>query len=146
MNLKLLFIIFIILPVANDSFSEEPTNYAEVWESMNVVARQAYVIGVIDGIAEAYYTTMINLAPEKLSEKPESAEVKKVKEKLFVRYTRSQLREVMTDLYRDPANSYIITVDIFFLARDKIEGKDITLAIREARKRAISTHQLNDGM
>jgi hypothetical protein len=72
--------------------------------------------------------------------------VKKTTDKLFVRYTRDQIPDVISDLYKDPANAFIITLDMFFLARDKIEGKDVEKGLMEARKKAIDTHQLNENM
>ena len=70
--------------------------------------------------------------------------MKKAGDRLFVRYTRDQVREVITDLYKDPANAFIRTLDMFFLARDKIEGKETAKGIMEARKRAIETHEYNE--
>ncbi len=71
-----------------------------------------------------------------------SPDMKKVSDHLFVRYTRDQIQEVITDLYKDPANAFICTLDMFFLARDKIEGKDITKGTMEARRKAIETHEM----
>jgi hypothetical protein len=108
------------------------------------VAREAYISSVIDGIAEAFIVIMTTVAPEKFAKTPVPAEAKKSTDKLFVRYTRNMIRDVITDLYKDPANSFITTLDMFFLARDKIEGKDIGKGLIEARKKAIDTYQLNE--
>ena len=146
MKLKTSVIFFIIFIIAITSGISGPYNYAELWRSWSIVAREAYISGVTDGIAEAYFVTMGTVAPEKIFKTPVPADVKEVRDKLFVRYTRDQIRDVITDLYKDPANSFITTLDMFFLARDKIEGKDIGKGLMEARKKAMDNYQLNKDM
>lgn len=124
----------------------DPYNFAELWRCWNIAAREAYIIGVVDGITEAYFVTLRTVAPDKLQKSPMPAEVKKAAERLFVRYARDQIRDVITDLYKDPANAFISTLDMFFLARDKIEGKDIAKDIMGARKKAMYIHTLNEEM
>lgn len=48
----------------------------------------------------------------------------------------SAIREVMTNLYADPANTYIAWDRMLYLARDKLMGKDISQALIDARKDA----------
>jgi hypothetical protein len=122
----------------------DPYDHAARWRSWNIIAREAYIDGITDGIAEAYFFTMQNVAEDEAWKTSEPPQVTKVRERLFVRDTRNQICEVITDLYRDPANAYISTLDMFFLARDKIEGKDITKDTMEARKKAMETHRLNE--
>jgi len=138
--------ILLMFIFAKTAVAAEPYNYADLWRSWNVVAREAYITGVVDGIAEAFFVTMTTVAPDKFAKTPVSTEVKKATDKLFVRYTRDQIRDVITDLYKDPANAFVSTLDMFFLARDKIEGKDIGKGLMEARRKAMDTHQLNENM
>lgn len=146
MKLKTGVAIFLMFIFAKAAFAVEPYNYAELWRSWNIVAREAYISGVVDGIVEAFIVTMTTVAPDKMAKTPTPAEVKKTTDKLFVRYTRDQIRDVITDLYKDPANGFINTSDMFFLARDKIEGKDIATGLMEARKKTMDDHQLNEEM
>ena len=146
MKLKTGIVIFFMLIFSKTALATEPYNYAELWRSWNIVAREAYISGVVDGIAEAFIVTLRNLASDKLGKSPTPAGVKKTTEKLFVRYTKNQIRDVMTDLYKDPANGFINKVDMFFLARDKIEGKDIGKGLIKARKKAMEIHQLSEYM
>lgn len=146
MKLKNGVAILLMFIFAKTAVASEPYNYADLWRSWNMVAREAYISGVVDGIAEAFFVTMTIVAPAKFAKSPEPAEVKKATDKLFVRYTRDQIRDVITDLYKDPANGFINTVDMFFLARDKIEGKDIAKGIMDARKKAMDIHKLNEEM
>ena len=138
--------ILLMLAFSKTAIATEPYDYAELWRSWNVAAREAYISGVVDGIAEAFVVTMATIAPDKFAKTPAPAEVKKTTDKLFVRYTRDQIRDVISDLYKDPANGFISTSDMLFLARDKIEGKDIGKGLMEARKKAMDTHQLNEDM
>lgn len=146
MNLKTCIAIFLIFIITKTAVAAEPYNYAELWKSWNIAAREAYISGVCDGIAKAFFVTMTTVAPDKFAITPTPAEVKEITDKLFVRYTRDQIRDVITDMYNDPANGFIETLDMFFLARDKIEGKDIGKGLMEARKKAMDTHQFNEDM
>jgi hypothetical protein len=139
-------ILLLIVIIANSSFADGPYNYAQLWRSWSTVAQEAYISGVIDGISKAFFITMTTVAPEKFVKTPEPPEVIKARDKLFVRFTRDQIRDVITYIYKDPANSFISTLDMFLLARDKIEGKDIDQAIMKDRKNAIDTYQLNEEM
>ncbi|MBI4455432.1 MAG: hypothetical protein HY644_05980 [Acidobacteria bacterium] len=136
----------LLLLLATTAFSAEPFNYAELWRSWNPITREAYITGAVDGIAEAYFTTISAVAPDKITRDPLPPEVRKATDKLFVRYAREQIGSVMTDLYKDPANAFVSTLNMFFLARDKIEGKDIAKGLMEARKSALDTHRLNEKM
>jgi hypothetical protein len=136
----------LLLVFLNTSVMAGPYNHAELWRSWSTITREAYIDGVTDGIAEAYMYTMTNIAQDKFSKKPELPQVAKVRERLFVRDTRNQICNVITDLYRDPANAFISHLDMFFLSRDKIEGKDISKGIMEARKGAIDNYRLNEDM
>lgn len=146
MKLKIGFAFLLILIAAKTVLATEPYNYAEQWRSWDVVSREAYINGVVDGISKAFIVTLATVSPDKFLKKPEPAEVKKVSDKLFVRYTRDQIGDVITDLYKDPANGFITTIDMLLLARDKIEGKDISRGLMEARKLSLDFHQLNENM
>jgi hypothetical protein len=124
----------------------DPYNYAANWKLWNIQTREAYIDGLVDGVAEAYRVTSTNMAADKLLKNPEPPELKKTRDRLFVRYTRDQVRDVITDLYKDPSNAFISTSEMFFLARDRIEGKDVSGAIMEARKQALDNHTLNEKM
>ena len=142
MKKQILVAILLMIIISNIAYSQ-PYNYAKLWNSMNSFSRHIYIKGVVDGISEAYFFTISNVAPDKFAKTPEPLEVKKVREKLFVRYTQDQIPDVITSLYSDPANSYISMIDMFFLARDKIEGKSIEYKLMNARKSAMDSYKLN---
>ena len=138
MSYKSLIMTLFILMSLSTAAVAAPYNYANLWMVWSATSREAYIDGVTDGIAEAYFLTTVT--------KPESPKLVKFREKLFVRDTRGQIADVITDLYKDPANAYIQSLKMFFIARDKIEGKDISMEIMEARKSAIENHKLNEKM
>jgi len=147
MTRKCLLVSVLWLMVLNTiAVAADPYDYAARWRLWSVSAQEAYVEGLTDGVAEAYFVIMENIGQDMVLKKPEPPQVTKVRERLFVRDTGNHVREVISDLYKDPANAYISSLDMFFLARDKIEGKDITKATLDARKKAMETHRLNEQM
>ena len=44
------------------------------------------------------------------------------------------IRDIMTDLYKDPANTYISFKNMIFIAKDKLSGKPIEDKLIEERK------------
>jgi hypothetical protein len=48
----------------------------------------------------------------------------------------------MTDLYRDPANTLIQFAAMIYIARDKLDGKDVEPALRAARQTQRSFYYL----
>lgn len=51
----------------------------------------------------------------------------------FTFYETDALRDVMTSLYSDPANTYISFGSMIYVARDKLSGKDVEPILRKAR-------------
>ncbi len=49
---------------------------------------------------------------------------------------------VVTDLYKDPANSFIDATDMIFLAQDKLRGENIEDDLARKRKWAVELHNL----
>ena len=123
---------------------DEPYNYAVFWRSWDAVAREAYIHGVVDGTGSTYFTAAQEwLGVSRLTSKPEPANVTKVRERVFLREVESQVPPVVTDLYRDPANAYIVLIDMVYVARDKLEGKNIDAPLTAARKRALELYRAN---
>jgi hypothetical protein len=127
--------------------ADDPFNYAELWRSWGAVGREAYLDGVVDGTANAYFKAGNGwLGPDVFHAKPEPDKVRRVRDEVFVRAQRPQIPAVMTDLYADPANAYVSLIDIVFIARDKLEGKDIEKSLQEARKSALDSHRVMERM
>ena len=118
--------------------AQQPYNYAEFWRNWPASAREAYVIGLHDGIADTYFTAWEAWAGALRQE-----QIDRVRVKVFLGNTQDQVASVMTNLYTDPANALVAWVDMAHIARDKLEGKEIDTNLRAARKRALDTFELN---
>ena len=134
--------VFLMCSISN-VFGSEQYNYANTWQSWTVYDRYVYLWGFQEGSNTAYLAAADNwLPPGTLFQKPEAKEVKKVRESTFLFFDLKTIRDVVTDLYNDPANSYIPFEKIIYVARDKLRGEDITEALRKARKDAHESHLL----
>jgi hypothetical protein len=63
--------------------------------------------------------------------------LKEYGEKLSLNYDDfgiEAISKVMTDLYKDPANTYISEDYMYFLAIQRLKGEDVELLLRKARK------------
>jgi len=134
-RLKFFLISFLILNLK--IIAQERYNYAEVWNGWNNNTRYVYLWGFLDGgdatygIAGEYWLNEGDWFKE-----PELPKVKIVREKTHLFFELEVIREVITELYKDPANSYISFTKIVYISRDKIKGDDIEESIRLARKEA----------
>lgn len=93
-------------------------------ESWSNDARLIYLQGFMDGQSETHLT-YFNVLP------PKSRDA--LARKTFLRYELPALRDVMTDLYKDPANTYIRLSSMIYIARDKLDGLDIERRLRYSR-------------
>jgi hypothetical protein len=57
-----------------------------------------------------------------------------------------KLTDIISNLYKDPANSYILFGDMVYIARDSLKGNNASDALLKARKNAIATFELNKKM
>ena len=125
--------------------AEEPVNYAALWRSLGSVGHVAYLRGVVDGTFNAYKTAGQEwLGSGYLFVTPEPENVRRVREKVSVGELAPQIPVVITDLYSDPANAYIELIHMVFIARDKIEGKNVEERLQDARKHTLDQHRLRE--
>ena len=135
---KPLVIILLLLGVTSLARAGEPYDYAARWKAWDASSREAYVAGVSEAFPIAFFTTTGNLT-KKPSEKEKALILSILKFGSAIE--RRKIIEVMTDIYQDPANSYIETTKIFIFAQDKIEGKDISKALENARHLAYDVYK-----
>ena len=134
MSLKVSAILFLVLGFAKLVPAAEPYNWSVLWASWNNVTRQAYISGFEHGVAKGFFEVVLALPETKCK----NINLSKAMGELHFGHTETtQLPYVITDLYKDPANAFIETADMIFLAIDKIEGKDITNGLMQARAKAI---------
>ena len=101
----------------------EPINSARSWKSWNSFERVLYLRGFVDGSSRV----LLHFRPadEKAIQTAQAA---------ALRYDFSQIRDVMTNLYSDPANAYIGLGAMVFIARDKLDGKNAEVLLTRARQ------------
>jgi len=139
--MKTTFATILLLAVSvTAAFAEEGYDYSARWKAWDTYTRIVYIIGMEEGITMAYFMTIGNL-----SKKPSSKEQDNI---LHILKFDSSIKvdkivEVMTDIYQNPANSYIDTVKVFMLAQDKIEGNDISKRLEDERRKADDFNKLN---
>ena len=160
----ILIIVFCLLSFVEFScFSAQRDNYKKIWDSWKEGEKYIYLWGLSDGLNEhAILGNSLLVNPEHLCGGfssssflskylwlPEySGEVRKViKEEIYkalgivIQFCSSKIpvktiKDVTTDLYRDPANSYIYIADMCYLAFWKIKGKDIEPMLIKLREKA----------
>lgn len=119
-----MYLIFLFLSNQSISLSQTPYNYGKMWKSWSSQVQIAYIKGFIDGVINGIYKYHIyekyTNNEGKLPELP-----KKISEQLISMSELEGIHNVVSDLYKDPANSYIGLENIIYLARDKLRGKDI---------------------
>lgn len=136
---------YLILVLLLSSYlkASEIFNYGEYWLSISSRERARYVKGVSDGVAHAYFAAANSwLSKDEIFNSPPTARVEEVRKKVFLMLEVSAISEVMTDLYKDPSNAFIIERTMLFLARDKLLGEKIEDALIKARKSAIADHEI----
>ena len=88
--------------------------------------RSMYLEGFKDGQSHTYMAMIDDV----LQNRKEALRLK-----TFTMYEGSALRDVMTSLYSDPANTYISFDAMVYIARDKLSGKDIEPMLKISRHR-----------
>lgn len=104
-------------------------NFGREWNLWSDSIRLMYLEGFVAGQSNTYLA-MEHDVPEERREA--------LRLKLFTFYGSVAIRDVMTSLYSDPANTFIRYSSMVYLARDKISGKDIEAMLRRAREKDIS--------
>jgi hypothetical protein len=100
-------------------------NFGGQWNSWSTNDRLVYLSGFMDGQSETYSTL--------LSDLPEGSR-ERLRKATFLFYDLDVIRDVITDVYRDPANTFIRFSSIVYVARDKLDGKDVESRLRYARQ------------
>jgi hypothetical protein len=104
---------------------EELVNYGRKWNAWSNESRSTYLEGFVDGQSNTYLLVLSDLPAERREA---------IRLRTFTFYENAVLRDVMTSLYSDPANSYVRYDSMVYIVRDKIGGKDIEAALRSARQ------------
>lgn len=137
MRKMLIAIIFSVILNPIVVVADEPYNYAILWHHWGYESQDAYIEGYYAGVATTYMKAMEIW-------KPKSEKIEMVRKSVFLGDIKTAIHSVVSDLYKDPSNAYILLEDMLVIARNKINGKDITSDLQIARKHAIETKELNE--
>lgn len=110
----------------------ERMNYGRQWNSWSNGVRQIWIQGFVEGQSDTFLKIRDTLHASG-AEKP----WEDLKNATFVFYDYDALCDVMTNLYADAANTYIRYGATIYIARDKLSGKDVEPALRNARQRDV---------
>ena len=141
-------IVFCLLSFIEIScLAKEPYNYGKIWYSWSDYIRSIYIMGLKDGLQDQIYFSFIYrlIIEEKdvFDKYLKDSEVVKTEEARnktlsgFINFDDEAIRNVMTDLYKDPANTYISFYDMGGIAYRKLKGEAIELLLRELREEAL---------
>jgi hypothetical protein len=143
-NRYALALVIALLALAQEGLSSSQYDYADQWKSWSNAGRDAYLQGFVDGNSEAFITAGKDWLPKEFFHSPQSKRVKAVASKLFLIFDAAAIRDVVTDLYADPANRYINFTRMVHIARDKLKGADYAQQLREARKQVFDEQRLRE--
>jgi len=142
--------------------ANERANYKDIWDSWKEDEKYIYLWGLSDGLKEhPILGNSLLVNPEHLCDGFSSSFLSKylwlpdysgevreaIKEEIYkalgivIQFCSPKIpvktiKDVTTDLYKDPANSYIYIADMCYLAFWKIKGKDIEPMLIKLREKA----------
>lgn len=136
---KLLIMIFFFSTTITSApvFSADMIDFGAMWKGWGVEGENAYLWGFSDGRT----TTIMTLTDEIISSRVKVPHkfIPNIEKKTSYVFDENRLREVITNLYKNPTNSYIWIGDMVLIARDSLNGTDVSDALLKARKAAIAT-------
>lgn len=100
-------------------------NFGHEWTAWSDGERSIYLEGFIDGQGHTFFLFWNVVSPARRAA---------LRLQSFTFYDRNAIRDVMSSLYSDPANTYITFDAMVYIARDKLSGKDIEMNLRHARQ------------
>lgn len=143
--MRILFATLVFLAFASISVASEPFDYSRIWKDWGREGQDAYIWGVMDGSGKAMITLIMEKSSaDKAHKKYLEGLYERIRLNSAIMHNETKLIEVMSSLYRDPANSYVSMQDMLYIARDSISGKDVSKRILEARKFAIDNTRFDE--
>ena len=125
-------------------FTGDMQDYGKIWMAWGNSKQTAYIWEFIDGGSYAMQNVMSEIiVSDERGGKILQSFYENIRIKTATLYNENEIIDVITNLYKDPANSYIWFQDMVYITRDSLSGKDVTKAILEARKAAIAGYELN---
>ena len=142
-TMKKIIIIFLIafylLSFTGVSYlDEKPFNFGKFWNSLSTYERDILLTGMSYGMIKCIqdFYDSINydekgnkVLPLSISENNNFV--------IFLTSNCETIRNVMTNLYEDPSNTYIPLHKICYLSHCKLKGESIESSLRELREEAL---------
>jgi hypothetical protein len=123
---SLLFSVSLIFATANASAQEQVLfDYGKQWNAWSSDRRLIFVEGFVEGQSATFFALFNDLPPGRREQ---------LRLERFTFYKSDVLSSVMTSLYADPGNTYIRYGSMVYIARDRLNGKDIEPVLRRARE------------
>jgi hypothetical protein len=137
MKIRILFVIMIFLTVPNMVLAEQaPPDLSRYWQSLTIDERICFLNGHNDGSLKVFLE-IYGMISQPLN-KYESDNLEQLFTEMYVNYDAidvTVLSNVISELYNEPANSYIEIGDVVRISRDKIQGKSVDNKLLKARER-----------
>ncbi|MFI5176322.1 MAG: hypothetical protein ACHQKY_15785 [Terriglobia bacterium] len=135
-------IFFLVIVLASTQLrGAEPYQYGQYWQGLSKDMKENYVNGFKDGVANALYHVRAKsyLDKDPRTQKELKSFEEAMKDLIDIHSNERVLAEVMTDLYKDPANVYIPSTEILVIAQAKLDGKPVEGRLLEQRKLVFET-------
>lgn len=142
---RFLICICLVLLSCSSGFGQaQPTRYGDIWSDLSRNEKYLYLTGYQEGIATFLGESIPQMARCECRE-PKEAGLNRVQhafQAVRVDFDLETVAKVITDIYKDPANVFIMFPQMVRLAVDKLKGKDIGQDIIDNRKHVIEIHEL----
>jgi len=138
-------IVFCLLSFTGISnLAEKPFDYREMWNSWSDYMRGIYIMGLKDGIqhqSTLHFIDQLVIEEKNVFDKySKDSEVVETEKKInrvlwdFLLLEDKSIRDVATDLYQDPANTYVSFYNMLGIAFRKLKGEDIESLLQKVRE------------
>ena len=137
LTIMLFFLGFAI--TSNPLFSADMQDYGKIWTAWGKEGKTAYIWGFNNGKNHALIIVGNEIFnSDNRGDKVPETFYENIRVNIATLYDTNKIIDVITNLYKDPANSYIGFNNMFYIAQDSLSGKDVSKDILEARKAAIA--------
>ena len=126
-TILLMVVIVTLSIISSNVWAIERYNYGKVWKSWSDNERHVYIWGFSNGLFEGWRRTFEQFVTEKYKTKGGSfqmpPELEKANREMDLEFETNAIKDVVTDLYKDPSNAFISFTNMIYVARNKIKGE-----------------------
>ncbi len=132
---------FIVLPLS--TAGDEPFDYRAAWHAWPVAMQVGYVEGFVEGVSKASVDLfLIWLGKFGWDDRENVMLVTAEYGSSYGKFASFKLYEVVDELYKDPANSFVDRKEMIQLAIAKLQGNSVSDLLPSARKSAVVWHRV----